>query len=168
MHPLPRGFMDSELSALTIIFTEFYYWITVVIMFLIHIGFCLYEVGVSRQKNMMHTLMKNAMLIPTISMAFLFLGWWVYFAFQHGPGITGGLIPAPWATPWSELMGPHLGGASATAGLSVGDTAAWARVNGVFCAAFILFAWTVGSILSGAMIERIRTSAFLVLAVVFK
>ena len=81
--------MDSELSALTIIFTEFYYWITVVIMFLIHIGFCLYEVGVARQKNMMHTLMKNAMLIPTISMAFLFLGWWIYFAFQHGPGITG-------------------------------------------------------------------------------
>ena len=33
--------MDSDIGALTIIFTEFYYWITVVIMFLIHIGFCM-------------------------------------------------------------------------------------------------------------------------------
>ena len=58
--------MDSDIGALTIIFTEFYYWITVVIMFLIHIGFCMYEVGASRTKNMMHTLMKNTMLIPRV------------------------------------------------------------------------------------------------------
>ena len=56
--------MDNELTALGIIFTEFYYWLTVVLMFLIHIGFCMYEVGVSRHKNHMHTLMKNTMLIP--------------------------------------------------------------------------------------------------------
>ena len=39
--------MGDNLSALTTIFTEFYYWVTVVIMFLIHVGFCMYEVGVS-------------------------------------------------------------------------------------------------------------------------
>jgi ammonia channel protein AmtB len=156
--------MDSELSALTIVFTEFYYWVTVVVMFLIHVGFCLYEVGVSRQKNMMHTLMKNAMLIPTVTVSFLLVGWWVYFSFQNGPGITGGLVSAPWSTPWSELMGPHLGGLPVGAALTSADTAAWARINGVFCAAFILFAWTFGSILSGALIERIRTGAFLLLA----
>jgi len=156
--------MDSELSALTIVFTEFYYWVTVVVMFLIHVGFCLYEVGVSRQKNKMHTLMKNAMLIPTITVSFLLIGWWIYFAFQNGPGFTGGLVSAPWSTPWSELMGPHLGGLPVGAALTSADTAAWARINGVFCAAFILFAWTFGSILSGALIERIRTGAFLLLA----
>ena len=43
--------MDNELSSLVVIFTEFYYWITVVLMFLIHVGFCMYEVGVSRRKN---------------------------------------------------------------------------------------------------------------------
>ena len=91
--------MDNELSALTIIFTEFYFWITIVLMFLIHVGFCLYEVGVSRQKNGMHTLMKNAMLIPTITIAFYLFGWWIYNAFPNGPGITGGLVSAPWATP---------------------------------------------------------------------
>ena len=37
--------MEGNLNALTTIFTEFYYWVTVVFMFLIHVGFCMYEVG---------------------------------------------------------------------------------------------------------------------------
>jgi hypothetical protein len=48
----------NELTSLSTIFTEFYYWVTVVFMFLIHVGFCVYEVGVSRRKNHMHTLMR--------------------------------------------------------------------------------------------------------------
>jgi ammonia channel protein AmtB len=157
--------MENELSALTGIFTEFYYWVCIVLMFLIHVGFCLYEVGVSRKKNMMHTLMKNAMVIPLITVAFFFFGWWIYFALQNGPGITGGLISAPFAVPWSELMGTHMGGQPAQAALTVGDTAAWARLNGVFFGAFLLFSWTCASILSGAVIERIRSSAFWLFAV---
>ena len=51
--------MDNELSALTTIFTEFYYWMTVVLMFLIHVGFCMYEVGASRYKHHQHTLMEK-------------------------------------------------------------------------------------------------------------
>jgi Amt family ammonium transporter len=45
--------MDNELTALGIIFTEFYYWVTVVFMFFIHVGFCMYEVGATRHKNHM-------------------------------------------------------------------------------------------------------------------
>jgi Amt family ammonium transporter len=30
--------MENELSALTVLFTEFYYWVTVVMMFLIFTG----------------------------------------------------------------------------------------------------------------------------------
>ena len=124
--------MDSDIGALTIIFTEFYYWITVVIMFLIHIGFCMYEVGASRTKNMMHTLMKNTMLIPLVTITFFFFGWWIYFAFPNGPFIYQGqgLIAAPNAVPWSELMGPHLGGAPATQALSADDTALWSTEAG--------------------------------------
>ena len=70
--------MDNELNALTVIFTEFYYWLCVVLMFLIHVGFCLYEVGSSRKKNMLHTLMKNAMLIPLVTVTFYFFGWCVW------------------------------------------------------------------------------------------
>ena len=158
--------MTNELSAITVLFTEFYYWVCIVLMFLIHVGFCLYEVGVSRRKNMMHTLMKNAMLIPLITVTFYFFGWWIYFGFQNGPGITGGWIAAAWSQPWNELMGMHMGGKPNDANLSVADTATWARINGVFWGAFLLFAWTSGSILSGAVIERIRSSAFWFLAVV--
>ena len=157
--------MDNELSALTVIFTEFYSWVTVVMMFLIHVGFCLYEVGVSREKNKLNTLMKNSMLIPVITFAFFLFGWWIYFAFPNGPGITGGLKSAPWAEPWNELMGPHLGGKPADTTLTSDQTAVWSRLNGVFFAAFLLFSWTAGSILSGAVIERIRSGAFWVLAI---
>jgi len=157
--------MGNELSALSIIFTEFYYWVTVVLMFLIHVGFCLYEVGVSREKNKLNTLMKNAMLVPLITVAFFFFSWWIYFAFQDGPYITGGWKSAPWAEPTSEMMGPHLGGQPVDARLTRDDTASWARLNGVFWAAFLLFSWTAGSILSGAVIERIRSGAFWVLAI---
>ena len=157
--------MSSEIGALSVIFTEFYYWVSLPLMFLIHVGFCMYEVGASRHKNKMHILMKNTMLIPLVTITFYFFGWWIYFAFPNGPFITGGLVAAPHALPWSELMGTHLGGHPATATLSTEDTASWARINGVFWAAFVLFSWTAASIVSGSVIERIRSSAFWIIAV---
>jgi ammonia channel protein AmtB len=157
--------MSDQLSAFVTIFTEFYYWVTVVFMFLIHVGFCMYEVAASRRKNMMHTLMKNTMLIPLVTVTFFYFGWWIYFAFQNGPGITGGLKSAPWAVPWSETMAPHMGGPAVQEGME-GQTMGWARIDGVFWAAFLLFSWTAASIVSGAVIERIRSGAFWLLAVV--
>lgn len=142
--------MDDELTALSTIFTEFYYWVTVFLMFFIHVGFVIYEVGVTRRKNLQHTLMKNTMLIPLVTITFFFFGWWIYFAFVNGPGIIGGLGEGHEAYyPWSEIMGPHMQD----------------RINGVFWAAFLLFSWTAASIVSGATIERIRTGAFLMIAV---
>jgi len=47
--------MDNELTALTTIFTEFYYWMTVVLMFLIHVGFCMYEVDID-EKHVTNTI----------------------------------------------------------------------------------------------------------------
>ena len=105
--------MGDQLSALTVVFTEFYYWVTIVMMFLIHVGFCLYEVGVSRRRNHIKTLLKNTMAIPLVTVTFYFFGWWIYFAFPNGPGFTGGMTAAPWATPWSPLMATHLSGANA-------------------------------------------------------
>lgn len=156
--------MNSDIGALTVIFTEFYYWVTVVFMFLIHVGFCMYEVGASRNKNHMHTLMKNTMVIPLVTVTFFFFGWWIYFAFPNGWPF-GDLVSAPWAEPWSELMGAHMGGKPVSTELTEGDTALWARINGVFWAAFLLFSWTAASIISGAVIERIRSGAFWIIAV---
>ncbi len=90
--------MSSLPDALNIIFTEAYYWVTVVMMFLIHVGFCTYEVGVARRKNAMTVVMKNTMLIPLVTVTFFFFGWWVYFAFSNVP-FNGGFISAPFALP---------------------------------------------------------------------
>ena len=62
-------------------------------------------------------------------------------------------------------MGPHMGGLPNSAQLTGDDTQLWARLNGVFWAAFLLFSWTAASIVSGAVIERIRSNAFWILAV---
>ena len=148
--------MGDQLSALTTVFTEFYYWVTVVLMFLIHIGFCMYEVGASRRRNHLHTLMKNTMLIPLVTITFFFFGWWIYWALPNGPWIFEGkgliLDGATGATqfgPASEKMGTNLGD----------------RLTGVFWAAFLLFSWTVASIVSGSLIERVRSGAFWIIAV---
>lgn len=143
--------MGDNLDALTTVFTEFYYWVTVVIMFLIHVGFCMYEVGASRRRNHLHTLMKNTMLIPLVTITFFFFGWWIYWAFPNGPFITGGINFDAGAanTPWADTMGTNLSD----------------RITGVFWAAFLLFSWTAASIVSGSVIERIRSGAFWILAV---
>ena len=154
--------MENELSALSVIFTEFYYWVTVVLMFLIHVGFCMYEVGVSRHKNHLHTLMKNTMLIPLVTVTWFFFGWWIYWDMINGPWIGtsimdgnsglqlgGGFGANELANPMSPIMGVNLGD----------------HINGVFWAAFLLFSWTAASIVSGAVIERIRMSAFAILAI---
>lgn len=159
-----EAFMSDPTGALTVIFTEVYYWITVVFMFLIHVGFCMYEVGASRRKNMMHTLMKNTMVIPLVTVTFFYFGWYIYFSWNNGiPGLIGadpapyGLTDINWAAPWSPFMGATLS--------SEGD-GYWSHINGVFWAAFLLFSWTAASIVSGAVIERIRSGAFWILAVV--
>lgn len=158
--------MGNNLDAMTVVFTEFYYWVTIVMMFLIHVGFCVYEVGVSRRRNHQHTLMKNVMVIPLVTITFYFFGWWIYFAFQNGPFITGDLISAPQAEPWNPLMATHLSGPTPAGGVDADQAALWHRLNGVFWAAFLLFSWTAASIVSGAVIERIRSGAFWILAVV--
>lgn len=141
--------MNGNLDALTTIFTEFYYWVTVVFMFFIHVGFCMYEVAASRRRNHMNTLMKNVMIIPLVTVTFFFFGWWIYWAFPSFP--FGGLNFGAGAgnLPWAESMATNLGD----------------HITGVFWAAFLLFSWTAASIVSGSVIERIRSSALWVHAV---
>lgn len=169
--------MGDNLSTVNVIFTEFYCWVTVVFMFLIHVGFCMYEVGASRRRNHIHTLMKNTMAIPLITVTFFFFGWWIYFAFPSGfywvNFVEDALFYDPnlVAGPASPLMGTHLSGANATdaaAGITadgLNGAGIWHRLNGVFWAAFLLFSITTASIVSGAVIERIKMGAFWLIAV---
>jgi len=124
---------------------EVFYWWCTAIMIMIHAGFLAYEMGASRSKNALAAGIKNILALAVIIPTFYLFGWWIYNAFP------GGLIPtdASAALPWSASMGPD-----------VTDMG-----TGIFWAAFALFGATTGSILSGAVIERIRVSAFLILTV---
>jgi ammonia channel protein AmtB len=124
---------------------EVFYWWCTAIMFMIHAGFLAYEIGASRVKNALASGMKNILTLAVVVPTFYFFGWWIYNAFP------GGLIPidASGALPWSTSMGPD-----------VTDMG-----TGIFWAAFAMFGATTGSILSGAVIERIRMSAYLILTI---
>ena len=141
-----------------IVFTEAYYFFTVALMWFLHVGFMTYEAGVSRRKNIMSTAMKNIMTIAVVTPTFYYFGWYVYFCMQEGLKFTvsaNGASPAGleglyfcgdgYGLPWDGSAGPNLGD----------------NITGVFWAAFVLFSWTTGSIMSGAVLERIRISAYL-------
>jgi ammonium transporter, Amt family len=134
---------------------QFYFW-TVVIMWLIHVGFMAYEGGASRRKNLMSTAMKNILTIAVVTPTFYYFGWYTYGCFQEGwpksghasPDVFEGFCGA--TAPWSAAMGPNLQD----------------HVSAVFFLAFLLFSWTTGSIMSGALIERVRLSAYLILTAI--
>ena len=128
-------------------------------MWLLHVGFMTYEAGISRRKNIMATAMKNILTIAVVTPTFYYFGWWVYFCLEEGILPTGSadgnnsagsglyFCGDGYALPWDGSAGPNLGD----------------NITGVFWAAFVLFSWTTGSIMSGAILERVRMSAYLIL-----
>ncbi|MBR2534859.1 MAG: ammonium transporter [Hyphomicrobium sp.] len=141
--------MTDQATAMTTVFTEFYFFLCIVLMFFIHMGFCMYEVGVARTKNVQHTLLKNAMAIPTIGIAFYLFGMWIYIALQGWPVASTEVSLTTGFEPWSATLAPNLGD----------------RISGVFLGAFMLFGMTAGSIVSGSIIERSKTIGFLIIAI---
>ena len=156
--------LSAELEALTggvattnTMFAETYYYVTIPLMVLIHVGFLAYEMGASRQKNVLASGIKNILAFAFLVPTFYYVGWFVYWAFPNGLdmsagafGISGWDYAVAAANPVGEVMGPNLA-----------DNA-----TGVFWGAFTLFAATTASIMSGAVIERIRLIGFVVLAIV--
>ena len=141
-------------------FAEAYYYITIPLMIIIHAGFLAYEMGASRAKNALSSGVKNILAFAFVIPAFYFFGWWVYWAMPSGfnlaagpNGISGAEYAASIALAWGEstaYMGPNLAD----------------QIDGVFWGAFTLFAATTASIMSGAVIERIQTVGFVILAII--
>jgi len=142
------------------IFAETYYYLSIPLMILIHAGFLAYEMGATRTKNVLSSGVKNILAFAFVLPTFYFFGWWVYWGFPTGiPGAAGpnGISGIEYASAiawgWGEsaqYMGPN-----------ISDNA-----SGVFWGAFAMFAATTASIMSGALIERIQTVGFVILAIV--
>jgi Amt family ammonium transporter len=153
---LAQESVDDKLGLDSLVLTEQFYFFTVVFMWLIHVGFMAYEAGASRRKNIMSTAMKNILTIAVVTPTFYYFGWYIYGCFEEGwpksghasPDVLEGFCGA--TAPWSAAMGPNLQD----------------HVSAVFFLAFLLFSWTTGSIMSGAVIERIRLSAYLILTAI--
>jgi ammonia channel protein AmtB len=147
--------LEGRLTLDSQILAEQFYFYTVVVMWLIHVGFMAYEAGVARRKNVMSTAMKNILTIAVVTPSFYYFGWYIYGCFEPGGPAQGHAGPEQFpgfcgtTAPWAEQMGPNLQD----------------HISAVFFLAFLLFSWTTGSIMSGALIERIRLSAFLILTV---
>ena len=127
--------------------SEVFYWWCTGLMVIIHAGFLAYEMGASRQKNVLASGVKNILAFAFIIPTFFFFGWWIYLAMYQG--FTPDFAAGEAGLPWSTYMGPNLT-----------DNA-----SGIFWGAFVLFAATTASIFSGAVIERIRVGSFLILAI---
>jgi ammonium transporter, Amt family len=143
----------EQLTRDSAILGEQFYFFTVVLMWLIHAGFMSYEAGAARRKNVMATAMKNILTIAVVTPTFYYVGWWIYNCNQ--PGLPIGpnssdftSVACQGGIPWSDAFGPNLAN----------------NINLIFFLAFLLFSWTTASIMSGAIIERARLSAYLVLA----
>jgi Amt family ammonium transporter len=138
--------VESAIETVNSVNNEFFYWVSIALMMLIHAGFLAYESGASRSKNVLATAIKNLLAFAVVVATFYFVGWFLYNAMPSGWFVLDEL--ALGALPWSENMGPNIQDPT----------------SGIFWGAFALFAATTASIMSGAVLERIRTSAFLILA----
>jgi ammonia channel protein AmtB len=141
-------------------FAETFYYLTIPLMIIIHAGFLAYEMGSSRLKNVLSSGVKNILAFAFMIPTFYFFGWWVYWGFPTGwdfsagpNGISGAAFANSIAWGWGE--------SAAAMGPNITD-----NISGVFFGAFALFAATTASIMSGAVIERIQTVGFVILAVV--
>src|ERR1044071_4084240 len=89
---------------------EQFYFFTVVLMWLIHVGFMAYEAGVARRKNVMSTAMKNILTIAVVTPTFYYFGWYVYGCMEEGWPKSGHASPDAFpgfcglTAPWSEGM----------------------------------------------------------------
>ena len=138
--------LTSYVIAQSATIAEGWYYVMTGLMVAIHVGFLMYEVGSSRMKNAVSSGVKNLLAFAFMIPTFWLFGWYIYLAFPHG------LVPMDmegYGVPWNVSMGPMLSD----------------QLTGVFWAAFTLFACTTASVFSGAVIERIRISSFVFLAV---
>jgi len=124
--------------------------ICIALVFLMHLGFSLLEIGLTRQKNSINILFKNFFIICSGLLLYYVIGFNLMY-----PGEFNG---------WLGLHG---------IGLQLPDnglTAAYADGGYTFWTDFLfqgMFAATAATIVSGAVAERIKISSFIAFSVIY-
>ena len=124
--------------------------ICIALVFLMHLGFSLLEIGLTRQKNSINILFKNFFIICSGLLLYYVIGFNLMY-----PGEFNG---------WLGLHG---------IGLQLPDnglTAAYADGGYTFWTDFLfqgMFAATAATIVSGAVAERIKISSFIAFSIIY-
>ncbi|MFA9445816.1 ammonium transporter [Egicoccus sp. AB-alg6-2] len=133
-----------DLEALNVFAMTLYLTFATGLVFLMHAGFSMLEAGMTRQKNAANIIGKNLLTITLGTLTYYVVGW----AFMYGDSI-GGLIGG---------SGFLLSNASGGAGELITT-----EIDFAFQA---MFAATAATIVSGAVAERIKFGAYLVVVMV--
>ena len=138
------------------IFTVNNVWMMIctALVFLMHLGFSLLEIGLTRQKNTINILFKNVFIICTG----LILDAIVGFNLMYPGSFIAGIIP--------DYFIDLFGLSSPENGL----TAAYADGGYTYWTDFLfqgMFAATAATIVSGAVAERIKLGAFMVFTIIY-
>jgi Amt family ammonium transporter len=124
------------------------------LVFWMNAGFATLEAGLCRRKNAVHILAKNFIVFAVASIAFYFAG----FGMMFGKSVIGGTDGAGGFMGWAGLLPTLLDGTD-------GDFPgiAWAVVPVSVKFFFqLVFAGTAATIVSGAVAERTKFSAFMI------
>ena len=119
------------------------------LVFLMHLGFAMVEIGFTRAKNSVNIIMKNIMTISLAAIMFMVIG----FSIAFGDSV-GGFIGDPLQYAFIE---------------GIGMEEVWSGTTVVALAFFIfqmMFAGTAATIVSGAVAERIRFIGYILFAIV--
>jgi len=143
-----EGKIDGkEVPALQYALDTIWVLLAAVLVFFMQAGFAMVESGLTRAKNAVNIMMKNMMDLSIGSISFYFIGFAIMFGNGNGYFGTSGFMPdASKADDFASL--------------------AWTSVP--VLAAFIfqaVFAATAATIVSGAVAERIKFSAYLVISI---
>lgn len=128
-----------DLETLNVFAMTVYLMIATAFVFLMHAGFAMLEAGMSRQKNVGNVIGKNLMTIAFGTVVYYVVGWGIMYG-----EIAGGVIGTS-----GFLLSDATGGAGELITLEI-DFAFQA-----------MFAATAATIISGAVVERMKFGAYL-------
>ena len=125
------------------------------LVFLMHLGFSLLEIGLTRQKNTINILFKNVFIISIGLVLYALVGFNLMYP---GSFIWGGVLPDYFI----DLFGLALPEEGLTAAYADGGYTYW--TDFLFQA---MFAATAATIVSGAVAERVKLGAFMIFTIIY-